>query len=82
MKGKNSLKFSMIWDFIIGILFATVIITAFISKDKFIEFEWLGIAIAIGSIYSFCKWTKNEIDYLKSEIKKLKENANRKKIIK
>ena len=80
MKGRNSLKFSMLWNFIIGISFATVIITAFISKDKFIEFEWLGIAIIVGCIYSFCKWTKNEIDYLKNEVKKLKENVNRKEI--
>ena len=80
MKGKNSLRFSIIWDLIIGILFATIIITAFISKDKFIEFEWLGIAIGIGVAYSCCKWTKNEIDYLKEEIKKLKENGYRKEI--
>jgi len=82
MKGRNSIQFSIIWDLIIGILFATVIITAFFSKDKFIEFEWLGIAIAIGCAYACCKWTKNEIDYLKEEVKKLKEkNGDRKETI-
>jgi len=80
MKGKNSLRFSIIWDLIIGILFATIIITTFISKDKFVEFEWFGVAIAVGCAYSCCKWTKNEIDYLKEEVKKLKENGNRKEI--
>jgi len=80
MKGKNSLRFSIIWDLIIGILFAAIIITAFISKDKFVEFEWFGVAIAVGCAYSCCKWTKNEIDYLKEEVKKLKENGNRKEI--
>ena len=77
MKGKNSLKFSLIWDFIIGVLFATIISTAFFSKDKFVEFELVGIAIGLGLAYFCCKWTKNEIDYLKEEIKKLKENGNR-----
>lgn len=82
MKGRNSIQFSIIWDLIIGILFATVIITAFFSKDKFVEFEWLGIAIAIGCGYACCKWTKNEIDYLKEEVKKLKEkNGDRKETI-
>ena len=82
MKGRNSILFSIFWDFIIGFISSTILITTFISKDKLVEFEWVGGAIILGIIYAWIKWFKNEIDYLKSEIKKLKENANRKEIIK
>ena len=74
MKGRNSIIFSILWDFIIGFIIATIIITAFISKNKFVEFEWFGGTIIIGIMYAWCKWSKNEIDYLKNEVNKLKEN--------
>ena len=82
MLGRNSIKFSIFWDLITGFISATIIITLFISKDKFVEFEWLGVAIILGIIYAWIKWFKNEINYLKNEINKLKENANRKEITK
>jgi len=78
MKGRNSILFSIFWDFIIGFISSTILITAFISKDKLVEFGWVGGAIILGIIYAWIKWFKNEIDYLKNEVKKLKENANRK----
>lgn len=74
MKGRNSIIFSILWDFIIGFIISTIIITAFISKNKFIEFEWFSGTIIIGIMYAWCKWSKNEIDYLKNEVNKLKEN--------
>lgn len=82
MKGRNSIKFSILWDLVIGFISSTILITAFVSRDKFIEFEWIGCAIILSIIYAWIKWFKNEIDYLKEEINKLKENAYRKKITK
>lgn len=76
MKGRNSIKFNIFWDLIIGFIISTVIVTAFISKDKLIELEWVGISLGIGSAYACCKWAKNEIDYLKTEVNKLKEKLN------
>jgi hypothetical protein len=77
MKGRNSILFSIFWNFIIGLITSIIIITAFISKNKVVEFEWFGGAIILGIIYAWIRWLKNEIDYLKSEINKLKENGNR-----
>lgn len=82
MKGRNSIIFSIFWNFIIGFIISTIIITAFISKDKFVEFEWFSCAIILGIIYAWIKWLKNEIDYLKSEVNKLKDNGNRKETTK
>ena len=74
MKGRNSIIFNILWDFIIGFIISTIIITAFISKNKFIEFEWLSGTIIIGIAYAWIKWLKNEINYLKNEVNKLKES--------
>ena len=79
MKGRNSIKFNIFWNLIIGFIISTVIVTAFISKDKLIELEWVGISLGIGSAYACCKWTKNEIDYLKNEVNKLKEKCQQEK---
>ena len=79
MKGRNSIKFNIFWNLIIGFIISTVIVTAFISKDKLIELEWVGISLGIGSAYAFCKWAKNEIDYLKNEVNKLKEKCQQEK---
>lgn len=78
MKGRKSIILTILWNIIIGFIGSIIVITAFISKDKLIEIRWVGIAIIIGTIYAWIRWFKNEIDYLKSEVKKLKENVNRK----
>lgn len=77
MKGRNSIIFSIFWNFIIGLIISIIIITTFISKNKVIEFEWFGGAIILGIVYAWIRWLKNEIDYLKNEVNKLKENGNR-----
>jgi len=82
MKGRNSIIFCIFWNFIIGFIISIIIITAFISKDKFIEFKWFICAIILGIVYVCIRWLKNEIDYLKSEVNKLKENGNRKETTK
>lgn len=82
MKGRKGIILTIIWNIIIGFIGSIVVITAFISNDKLIGIRWIEIAIIIGTIYACIRWFKNEIDYLKSEIKKLKENVNRKEITK
>lgn len=82
MKGRKSIILTIIWNIIIGFIGSVIVITAFISKDKLVEIRWIGISIIIGTIYAWIRWFKNEIDYLKSEIKKLKENVNREETIK
>ena len=82
MKGRKGIILTIIWNIIIGFIGSIIVITAFISNDKLIGIRWIGIAIIIGTIYACIRWFKNEIDYLKSEIKKIKENVNRKEITK
>lgn len=76
MKGRNSIKFSIFWNLIIGFISSSIIITAFISKDKLVECEWFGVAIIAGILFAYFKYILNELNYLKEEIKKLKEKYN------
>ena len=67
-----------IFDFLIGVLLASMIVTSTISKEMFLSFHWVGIALGIALVLSSLRWDNERISKLEDEIKDLKNKLNNK----
>lgn len=67
-----------IFDFLIGLLLSSMIVTSTISKEMFLSFHWVGIALGIALVFSSLRWDGEKISKLEDEIKDLKNKLNNK----
>jgi len=64
-----------IFDFLIGIIFGTMLTISFMDYEVIKQLWWIGIAIGFGILFTLLTNNKEEIEKLKDEINKLK-NGN------
>ena len=65
-----------IFDFLIGIIFAAMLTISFMDYEVIKQLWWIGIVIGFGILFALLTNHKDEIEKLKEEINKLK-NDNR-----
>lgn len=62
----------MIFNFILGMIMSSFMVTSFMDKEIMYELWWIGIAFAIGISYFVLNHSIRRIEKLEEEIKELK----------
>lgn len=62
-----------IFSFIISLIFGVIITIGSLSIESVKSFEWISLAIGIGTLIFISKMNKEKIDELEKEIEKLKK---------
>ena len=63
-----------ILSFIISMIFGIIFAIGSLSHESIKSFEWIGIAVGIGTLIFVCQTHKEKIDKLEKEIEELKKN--------